>query len=47
MTAGDEPLPEHFSLPAIVKPLHEGSSKGITSDSVVTDEGRLRERARE
>ena len=33
-------------MPAVVKPLHEGSSKGITSDSVVTDEGRLRERAR-
>ena len=46
MTAGDEPLPGGFSLPAVVKPLHEGSSKGITSDSVVTDEERLRELAR-
>ena len=44
MTTGDEPLPERFSLPAIVKPLHEGSSKGIEADSVVTDERRLRER---
>ena len=46
MTTGDEPLPGGFSLPAVVKPLHEGSGKGITSDSVVTDEGRLRELAR-
>ncbi len=47
MTIGDEPLPARFSLPAIVKPLHEGSSKGIEADSVVTDEPRLRERARD
>ena len=47
MTAGDEALPEHFRLPAIVKPLHEGSSMGIEADSVVADERRLRERARE
>ena len=47
MTAGDEPLPERFRLPAIVKPLHEGSSKGIEADSVVADERRLRERARD
>jgi D-alanine-D-alanine ligase len=47
MIAGDEPLPEHFRLPAIVKPLHEGSSMGIGADSVVADERRLRERARE
>ena len=46
MTTGDEPLPGGFSMPAVVKPLHEGSGKGITSDSVVTDEGRLRELAR-
>ena len=47
MTTGDEPLPGGFNMPAVVKPLHEGSSKGITSDSVVTDEVRLRELARE
>jgi D-alanine-D-alanine ligase len=47
MTAGDEPLPERFRLPAIVKPLHEGSSMGIEADSVVADERRLRARARE
>jgi D-alanine-D-alanine ligase len=47
MTVGDEPLPEHFRLPAIVKPLHEGSSKGIEADSVATDERRLRRRARD
>ena len=46
MRVGDEPLPEDFGMPAVVKPLHEGSSKGITSDSVVTDEGQLRKRAR-
>ena len=46
MTTGDEPLPGGFRLPAVVKPLHEGSGMGITSDSVVTDEGRLRELAR-
>ncbi len=28
-------VPAHFPLPAIVKPLYEGSSKGITNDSVV------------
>jgi D-alanine-D-alanine ligase len=47
MIAGDEPLPEKFRLPAIVKPLHEGSSIGIGADSIVADERRLRERARE
>jgi D-alanine-D-alanine ligase len=46
MTTGDEALPDGFRLPAVVKPLHEGSGKGITSDSVVTDEGRLRKLAR-
>jgi D-alanine-D-alanine ligase len=46
MTTDDEPRPGGFSLPAVVKPLHEGSGMGITSDSVVTDEGRLRELAR-
>jgi D-alanine-D-alanine ligase len=47
MKVGDEPLPQNFRLPAIVKPLHEGSSKGIEADSAVADERRLRERARE
>ncbi len=47
MASGDEPLPELFRLPAIVKPLHEGSSKGIEADSLVADERRLRERARD
>ena len=47
MTSGDEPLPDLFRLPAIVKPLHEGSSKGIEADSLVADERRLRERARD
>ena len=46
LNTGDEPLPDGFRLPAVVKPLHEGSSKGIAADSVVADEDRLRERAR-
>jgi len=33
-------------LPAIVKPLHEGSSKGVTNDSVVRTERELAERVR-
>ena len=35
------------SLPVIVKPNHEGTSKGITAKSVVDSEGALREVARE
>ncbi len=36
-----------FRYPVIVKPNQEGTSKGITKKSVVTDEARLREVARE
>lgn len=35
----------HLRCPLIVKPNFEGSSKGITQDSVVEDEDQLRERA--
>ena len=40
-----DPVPEGFPYPAVVKPLHEGSSKGISSESIVFDEAGLRERA--
>lgn len=37
-------IPFSIELPAIVKPLYEGSSKGIRNNSVVRTEGELRER---
>lgn len=36
--------PDHFSFPLIVKPLYEGSSKGIRNNSIVNDAAELRER---
>lgn len=39
------PVPAELPYPAIVKPLHEGSSRGIAADSVVFDEEGLRARA--
>jgi D-alanine-D-alanine ligase len=39
---GKEKLPKHFSFPAIVKPIAEGSSKGILEKQVVEDEVALR-----
>jgi D-alanine-D-alanine ligase len=47
LTNGDGPLPEGLLFPAIVKPVHEGSSKGISSDSIVVDEAALRDQVRE
>jgi len=44
--AGD-PLPEGIVLPAIVKPLYEGSSKGIKDDSVVDTRSDLESRVHE
>jgi D-alanine-D-alanine ligase len=41
-----DPVPADFPYPAIVKPVHEGSSKGISGRSIVFDEPGLRERAR-
>jgi D-alanine-D-alanine ligase len=43
MTTGDEPLPPGFLFPAIVKPVAEGSSKGILPASVAPTERALRE----
>lgn len=43
MTRGDEPLPAGMKFPLIVKPNTEGSSKGVSSASVVRDERALRE----
>jgi len=40
---GDEVLPPRFSYPAIVKPLAEGSSKGILEKQVVESERELRQ----
>jgi len=39
---GKEKLPKGFSFPAIVKPIAEGSSKGIAEKQVVEDEDALR-----
>jgi D-alanine-D-alanine ligase len=40
-------VPPDIRLPAIVKPLYEGSSKGIKDNSVVDDRRRLRARVRD
>jgi D-alanine-D-alanine ligase len=47
LAAEDSPLPEGLRFPAIVKPAHEGSSKGISSTSIVFDEAALRLQAGE
>jgi len=47
MTRGDEPLPAGFTFPAIVKPVAEGSSRGVTDKSVARDEAAMRAEARE
>jgi D-alanine-D-alanine ligase len=39
---GKEKLPKNFTFPAIVKPIAEGSSKGIMEKQVVQDEASLR-----
>lgn len=46
MTTGDEPLPAGFAFPAIVKPVAEGSSKGVLPASVATSEDEARSLAR-
>jgi D-alanine-D-alanine ligase len=43
MTGGKERLPKSFTFPCIIKPVAEGSSKGIISKSVVENEAELRE----
>ena len=43
MATGKERLPKSWTFPCIVKPVAEGSSRGVTSSSVVEDEKTLRE----
>jgi D-alanine-D-alanine ligase len=47
MHTGKERLPRELGFPLLVKPVAEGTSKGVTRKSVVSDEGELREVARE
>jgi D-alanine-D-alanine ligase len=47
MATGKERLPREIRFPAIVKPVAEGSSKGVFDKSVVQSEAELREVARE
>ncbi len=47
MTTGKERLPKDLRYPLIVKPVAEGSSKGVMQKSVVHNEAELRESARE
>ena len=47
MVTGKERLPRDLHFPLIVKPVAEGSSKGVHANSVVENEGELREAARE
>ena len=42
MATGKERLPKGWGFPAIVKPVAEGSSRGVTDKSVVQDEAALR-----
>jgi D-alanine-D-alanine ligase len=42
---GQDSLPAELRFPMVVKPAHEGSSKGISSDSIVFDEASLRSQA--
>jgi D-alanine-D-alanine ligase len=42
MATGKEKLPKGLGFPCIVKPVAEGSSKGVTDKSVVEDEATLR-----
>lgn len=46
MISGAEPLPPGFAFPAIVKPVAEGSSKGVLPNSVATSEAEARAMAR-
>jgi D-alanine-D-alanine ligase len=47
LNTGKERLPKELGFPLLVKPVAEGTSKGVTRRSVVRDEGELREVARE
>ncbi|HSN93115.1 MAG TPA: D-alanine--D-alanine ligase, partial [Anaeromyxobacteraceae bacterium] len=44
---GKERIPKELPFPLIVKPVAEGTSKGVTKKSIVRDEGELREVARD
>ena len=47
MHTGKERLPRELGFPLLVKPVAEGTSKGVTKKSVVRDENEMREVARE
>lgn len=42
MESAQDPIPKHMRFPLIVKPVAEGSSKGVVQTSVVRDEAHLR-----
>jgi D-alanine-D-alanine ligase len=46
MVSGQEKVPDHLTFPVMVKPVAEGSSKGIGSSSVVENPDQLRAIAR-
>lgn len=47
LNTGKERLPRELGFPLLVKPVAEGTSKGVTRKSIVRDEGELREVARD
>src|SRR6266542_1223966 len=47
LNTGKERLPRELGFPLLVKPVAEGTSKGVTKKSIVHDEAELREVARE
>jgi D-alanine-D-alanine ligase len=47
LNTGKERLPRELSFPMLVKPVAEGTSKGVTKKSIVRDEGELRDVARD
>ncbi len=47
LNTGRERLPREINFPMIVKPVAEGTSKGVTKKSIVRDEVELRDAARE
>jgi len=47
LNTGKERLPRELGFPLLVKPVAEGTSKGVTKKSIVRDEAELRDVARE
>jgi D-alanine-D-alanine ligase len=47
LNTGRERLPRELAFPMLVKPVAEGTSKGVTRKSIVRNEGELRDVARE